>query len=344
MGFIAFKRINQLKNKRFYTIVGFMIGLVIKPDFSFSEDFNFVRDWAPQTELEWKGALAESEVFREISSTLKLSYARVRAHAIFKNNLPAHLGIILDSGWTQSEGFFSAELKTSEGYPAVLFQPLSLLDKGAQPALLSHELTHLVHFQKRPHEAPWVQEGVALLAEYVVTRSFNPALLQGFRHPETSLTEGFEIRHRQAVTPAQTLAQYGHVLQYFAFLYENCGGDALLNFLLNSSAKSSGVAFMDEASAAIVIDAAAPHEVFCDSFEKSFRAFQRARFFPKPYPPSASVISYAMKAAVRVTPPANTDILPPYSARAFYLPETDGRCLGERIFAEPSICFEIRLE
>lgn len=338
-------KINKLQNNLIVILI-FGVSLVFNVTFvaaqSLTSRYDFV--WGPGAtwELRAEGA-APSKALLEI---LKANVGTAVKHPLLRELLPKSFGIILDDSWNTSEGYFSDELKTSTGAPAILLQPQALEQEGGQSNLVIHELTHLVHHQTRPREANWVKEGLALLVEQVVNGYYNRSLINGFELPETSLVDGFTMQHRTSSPQEQTLAQYGHALQYFSYIYKNCGGHELLRYLLKSPSPATGTTFVGEALSHVAAQAALrsePFPSFCKNFENSFYAFQKARFFPKVYPSSSWVISYTLRAKIRDQ--RFQSALLPYTARAYWLGKTQSDCAGEVITfnAEPA-CFEIRLK
>jgi len=326
------------KNKQFHIVIiciGLLLQLFIRNEV-LAKNVNSSYK-VGEISIHFRGANADNETENtRLIQGLNSSLKTVLSSSIFSSNILPAWGIIIDGSFTESEGYFSSELKTPAGLPAILLQRNALINEAGQTRLIAHELFHLMHFQKRPKEADWVQEGLAQLTEYLVTGNFNRSLLSAFTSPETSLTEGFAFHDREQNSKNQTLAQYGHALQYFYYLYRLCGKNELYEILVNSSSQKNGVNFIDEQLK--ILAHTKTLDPICTSFEKSFVAFEHARFFPKVAPSSSYIISADMAATVRPKP--NAIPLPPFSARAFKLQNEQNCSPGIIIDGD---CFEIRL-
>ncbi|MEK6705271.1 MAG: hypothetical protein AABZ06_05740 [Bdellovibrionota bacterium] len=286
-----------------------------------------------------------SVLFRGTSlniTSLKPDLALLKEHPLFKERLPKKWGVIIEGklGDTRTtntssdasgaspvnpptEGYFSPDLKLQENgdpaIPAIMVRESALTIADERLRILTHELTHLVHYFNQPREESWVREGAALLAEYIVTKYQNRALLSGFSIPETSLTADLKV-HENSTESAEEkslrLARYGHVLQYFYYLYHICDQD-ILNKLISrgaSIATQSGIARIDTILKVAASASALPPA--CQDFKTSFVEFQKARFFPKPYPAQAYVLLGNFKATRRSSRLENP---PPFSAQAYPL-------------------------
>ncbi len=219
---------------------------------------------------------------------------------------PERFSILIDGNWKGSSGFSSPELVAPDGSPAILIRPEAAVDPSSF-YLVVHELTHQIHYKTRPHEEAWLREGVALLAEYVLTGKLNPIIREGFRNPESSLTA--------ALDPSKSDyfgSQHGHLIQYFYYLYRLCGQNAFFSKLLTSPSSSTGIAFLDETLRGL--SSSSEIDPICSDFNTSFRAFEIARFSQAPYPKNAYVIMTSDRASVRRMPRD----LPPYSAMAYF--------------------------
>lgn len=266
-------------------------------------------------------------------SSLKLALPEVLSSSFFASRIPAQWGILLDGTWTQSSGFFSDQLKTPEGAPAILLSPSAILGTGSAESLLAHELTHLVHQGNRPQEESWVREGVALLAEWTVTKRYSPALTEAFARPETSLTAPLDPRHLDYADVSKRTAQYGHILQYFIYIYRLCGKQALLDTLLTSPSPKSGIAFLDE-----VLPSMKSASPACANFKDSFRLFSLARFQQDVANPENYVLISGLSSVVRAQAP---DSLPPYSSSAYSL-QDGAHCAAQDIAWGTSRCIRIQ--
>ncbi|MBI3019009.1 MAG: hypothetical protein HYY61_03880 [Deltaproteobacteria bacterium] len=202
-------------------------------------------------------------------------------------------------------------------------------------------MTHLLHHEFRPLEENWIKEGVALLAEYIITGYFNRVLMNGFLDPTTSLISEIDVHENQNKDKTKTLAQYGHILQYFFYIYRLCGKEELFNLLFTSDSKNIGIAFVDEVLKKMDQNNEIKTNPVCSSFEKSFIEFQKARFFPKPTPESSYVIPGNFQAQIQEQKVAT---LAPYSAQVFrFFPQNPTCEQGTTLF-DKNICFQIQLK
>ncbi|MDV2480825.1 hypothetical protein F8E02_02135 [Methanoculleus sp. Wushi-C6] len=93
---------------------------------------------------------------------------------------------------------------------------------------LAHELQHLVHHSRDPHEKTWVNEGCSGYAEFLCFSTENRAKVRAFnRHPDTPLAvaDGRWARSEGEINQAH----YGASLLWTLYLAENYGdrsGDA----------------------------------------------------------------------------------------------------------------------
>lgn len=297
--------------------------------------------WMPQTGL---SSLQSHSLLRVLIPGLK----EAQAHPLFRARLPSSWGVLVDPAWTKTSGFWSDSLVTPSGDPAILLNPEAALDPRLGQSLLVHELTHLVHHRYRPYEENWVREGVALLAETVVTGYFYPGLSAGFEEPETSLIASTDPTRRESAYSAEQSNQYGHLIQFFYYLYRVCGQKPLLDTLLTHGSPETGIAFIDQALN-VAADASenVASEPACRNFDSVFRAFQIARFVGDASEPTGYVVAGSgQQAKVRDKAPAK---LLPYSAAAYL---TSGKCSrpGEIPWPEESgfdgkrRCIRIRLK
>lgn len=88
---------------------------------------------------------------------------------------------------------------------------------------LAHEFFHAVHWIVHKDEPAWLREGLAQVFEtrvYVQGKFNTTNLSAGFSEFSTPLTGEMNV---SAISPAH----YGHLLLYFWYLYQRCGGDTL---------------------------------------------------------------------------------------------------------------------
>jgi hypothetical protein len=281
--------------------------------------------------------LAHEELIR----TLKGSLLKIENHPLFRSRLPAHWGVLIDPDWSRSGGLWSDTLQTPQGDPAVLFNPDTLASSRFGYSSVVHELTHLVHHRYRPREENWVREGVALLAEYVVTQHFYVALRSGFTEPESSLVASTDPTNQDSVYGDERGNQYGHLTQFFYYIYRVCGGDGLFDTLLTDSSDKTGIDFVDYALAKTrASDADVAAEPACAGFEPLFRAFETARFVADSSSASGYVLSGAgYSAAVR----DKRREIPPYSATAYKLASGKKCAKGDRAWGRDR-CIRIKLD
>jgi hypothetical protein len=270
----------------------------------------------------------------QMARVLDEDLVRLQANPWFKGRLPENWGVLIDAHWNLSSGFFSDQLKTSQGLPAVLFSPVALLDEAHVPALLAHELTHLMNEQYRPWEESWVREGLAMMGEWKITGFYSPVLEEGFVRPETSLVAPLDPRDASYARADIRSAQYGQILQYFMYIYRLCGKDALLNELLTSKSKKAGIEFVDE-----VLKGRGSDSPVCGGFEASFRAFSLARLRQNFLSPEEYIVIAPDRSEVRRQALA----LPPYSA-SLYERTRDEPCRPGDPAIDSDRCAEIRLK
>jgi hypothetical protein len=269
-----------------------------------------------------------------MASSLGQSISVIQKNPWFLGRLPDSWGIFIDADWTLSSGFFSDALKTPQGFSAVLFSPVALLDQDHETSLLTHELTHLMHQRLRPQEESWVREGIAMMGEWKVTGFYNPALEEAFALPESSLTAPLDPREAGYADGGLRTAEYGQILQYFMYIYRLCGKDSLLEKLLTSKLPESGAAFMDA-----ILRAQNASSPACQGFEASFRAFSLARFEQSVLNPENFVVLAPYRSIVREKPLP----LPAYSSSAYMRPAGQP-CRADDSSWGATRCIEIRLK
>jgi hypothetical protein len=246
---------------------------------------------------------------------------------------PIKFGVIIDGNWSGSSGFYSPDLQTPDGEPAFLLAPESAtLGADAISALVSHELTHLIHSKIRPSEETWLREGAALLAEYVVTGRLNPIFAVGFKDPESSLIGELHPISRDYFGP-----QHGHLLQYFYYLYRLCGREVLLKYILFSNSDKKGVQFLDQALRDLTKQNST--DIICSDFKTSFVAFEVARFTQSPYTSNGFVTATTNRATIRSLTPVSNEPMEPYSAFAYPKP-----CLLRSDISFDRGCIRIRID
>jgi hypothetical protein len=320
-----------------------------------AESFELVRSFfredqgrvAPLVQLWTRGWKGDSGL---ITSQLMDQVRELEGHWLFEGELPEKFSVLLDGTFTRAAAYWDDTLTAPDGSPAILLTPAAALDISRSDNLLTHEITHHLHHRYRKWEKFWVREGLALLAEKIVTSHFHPSLEEGFLAPESSLTEDMNPRTTQE--PDKSIPEYqmnskrgrtyGHLLQYFYFIYRLCGKDQLFSTLLKSQAPTSGVDFVD--GTLKLMRATSPKiagEVACSGFKESFLQFQKARFSQSPIRPNTWVTANDMKATVRKEPMVLTQ---PYSATAYEVAPPTGCARKEDILLNPMLCLRVRME
>lgn len=296
-------------------------------DLSFTPEVGFfLRDWNPETH----------ETQRQFERMLP----RIQEAPLLSKRLPETWALLIDGRWAKSAGYWSTELKAPDGRPAILLRPQTFL-YGEQGLRLSvHELTHLVHHGLRPHEESWVREGIAMISEFTATGTLSAVMQEGFLTPETSLTAALDPHEADYADSKSRGARYGHILQYFYYLYRLCGKISLFEDLLASPSPAKGVAFIDRTLKDRFKRGDFATDPVCEGFETSFKAFQTARFLQDPMTPSGFVTaSSGTQAQVRQAPAW----IPPYSAMAYRLPPR-AKCLAGDFPWGESRCIRIRMK
>jgi hypothetical protein len=259
------------------------------------------------------------------------------AHPLLAGRVPKHWTLLIDGDLTEIPGYTSEALRGPDASPAITLSRITAQNPTETRAALAHELAHLAHYKFRPGEETWLQEGIALLMEYRILGALNRAFEAGLLEPETSLIAAFDPLSTQPEVREQRLRQYGHLQQYFIYLYRICGGNRFLERVLGAQGESTdlkGIDFLDKTLRAVSAGGAAVSGA-CRDFETSFHAFQRARFNPRPFGPEDSVFPGADAARAR-----GALSLPPFSAGAYRVPGK-GCAQGD----EPlglSLCLRIR--
>lgn len=132
----------------------------------------------------------------------------------------------------------------------------------------AHEYFHALHWILNPDEPAWLKEGLAQLFEtrvYTQGKFNTNHLAAGFASPSTSLID--EIRVDQ-ISPAH----YGHLLMYFWYLYQRCGGEDLFWRLAAPRSETYGILTIESALRARGIT-----KKGCRGFSDSVAEFELAR-------------------------------------------------------------------
>jgi hypothetical protein len=315
-----------------------MLGLIVTAIMVMAEGFALAETETTEGVLEVKSSVPGVSFWiknslldpRRLTSALDEKLPTFIKHPLLAGRLPARFGVIIDGAWTGATGFTSPELKAPDGAPAILLKPSATLESFNGSIVMAHELIHLAHYRLRAEEDSWVREGVALLGEYLVTGSFNSVLALGFSDPETSLTA--IVKPDDPDSRRERAAQYGHVLQFFYYLYRVCGGNELYSGLLTSQDKEQGISFIDG-----LLKKSGSQARSCQGFSQAFHAFELARFSPDFLSKDGYIMFTAFRTPLRQTPPS--DPLPSYSA-AGYVKGADGSC-SPGDFAGSTACVRI---
>ncbi len=341
--FVMTKGIKFEKTCYLYLILSCCITLYCNNLFSKLESIryikssNFLQIWIKN----WDGDSAT------IQNNIEKNFEILSKHFLFHETLPQPLSVIVDGNWKKSSGYWSNQLRAPDNSQALLMTPASILDPNQNLKLFSHELMHLLHYQFRPHEHAWIKEGLALLTEYLVTGYFNSVLEEGFKNPTTSLIH-FKNLDEMDFQIQNELSQYGHVLQYFYFLYRLCGPEHLqdvkatkynerfIEEILKSKSSLAGIEFLDE-----VLRNTQNTNPVCENFDKSFTAFEVARFKKNIMKPDGYILISSHRASLQASPGFD---LPPYSAGAYILPLQQDGCQKNEIPWGERKCIRIRKE
>lgn len=237
-----------------------------------------------------------------------------------KDRLPNVVGVLVDAKWKKTSGYWSSTLVTPTGAPAILINAQTYVNPAERLRLLAHELTHLVHFATNPKEESWVREGLAMLVEFRVTGKLNPVLLAAKTLPETSLMASQDPAAPDFIGLHENTAQYGHVLEYFYYLYRLCGGERVVDALF-AARETAGVLTID-----MVLASVSAPETACANFDSSFTAFSKARFLQSTAKPSSYVWLTGLRATVRESAAELPRPFPRYSSAAYRLGEKEKAC------------------
>jgi len=100
------------------------------------------------------------------------------------------------------------------------------VNPGADRYTLAHEFNHMIHYNYDSDEEIWVDEGLAVYAEYVVYKHHQWSYLDAFfSNPETSLTSW-----------SQDLEHYGASYCFMLYISEKYGGTTTVQKILQDTA------------------------------------------------------------------------------------------------------------
>lgn len=244
------------------------------------------------------------------------------------------ISILIDHEWTKSAGYWSNQLRSPKNTEAFLVTPKALLDETRLKSLLAHELMHLLFYRANPNEESWVREGLALLSEYVVTGNLNPIWNAGLANPERSLLAIHDPGQPDALHVIEQAAQYGHVLQFFFYLYKHCGGD---EFLTEYMKPAKEVGF-------IRLDAILKSISSCEDTKTVFKNFSMARFKNDPAHPELLLYASSRAAVVRKSEEQLPNPMPAYSSGSYFLSKKVKTCPGGDIAWGQRRCIRIQLD
>lgn len=169
---------------------------------------------------------------------------------------------------------FRSDLPTDGGlfvpsrFPLTLQIHSSLILSSDSERTLAHEYFHAIHWIFHSDEPAWLKEGLAQLFETRVFArgKFNTNhLAAGFSTPSTSLVNDIHVN-------AISHAHYGHLLMYFWYLYERCGGEDLFWKLAAARSETYGILTIESALREL-----GSSKKGCGSFSESVAEFELAR-------------------------------------------------------------------
>ncbi|WP_053361154.1 immune inhibitor A domain-containing protein [Bacillus sp. FJAT-27251] len=95
-----------------------------------------------------------------------------------------------------------------------------------------HELQHLIHADNDGDEETWINEGMSTFSEYLGGYGFDDRSINFYLdHPENSLTNWDD--HRDAATGPETIADYGQVQLFTAYMNDKFGREFIRDLALN---------------------------------------------------------------------------------------------------------------
>lgn len=263
--------------------------------------FFYTKQSAAKIVIDTGGQLSE----KALSDNLKKQAKRLP----FKE-LNLKIDVYTDDEWHGTGALFVAPEK--EQPAKIILNPNEKLNSFVLEASLLHELIHVIHYRYRPHEKAWVKEGVSLLGEKIFNQRLHPSFVFASKQPRLSLTH---IPNEHIVNnrnpEEEVFAAYGLTLQYFLFLYNNCGSiDWWANMIMDQS-KKSGVDFIEEF---LVKNFNKETHALCENFKTSFVAFNKARYAPKIWDRARYITPDTLKVSWLDSDPEET--MAPYSAYA----------------------------
>jgi hypothetical protein len=97
-----------------------------------------------------------------------------------------------------------------------------------------HELQHLIHADNDSDEETWLNEGMSTFSEYLGGYGFDDRSINFYLdHPENSLTNWDD--HRSAATGPETIADYGQVQLFTAYMNDKFGREFIRDLALNEN-------------------------------------------------------------------------------------------------------------
>lgn len=132
---------------------------------------------------------------------------------------------ILNARIPGADGYYiSADEYTKQVHPfsnerEIIYVSLGtlLLGGDSYEATLAHELQHMVHWNMRPREDAWVNEGAAELAMRLIGRQTSGGQGSFLSNPDIQLNDWAE-------EPSETVAHYAAAYLFLSYLAERCGG------------------------------------------------------------------------------------------------------------------------
>ncbi len=296
--------------------------------FTYAQNTNFVEK-IHGFHLWTKGAAVGASERLLFNSVLAKALADIKAmDFVVQLQAQGELAVILDASWKHSSAYWDESLRDPKGHRAIVVAPSALSSSWQVKQLLIHEFMHMYHHNLRPHDEGWVQEGVALLSEYVYTGNYNVHIDSGFLFPELSLNTVLQTDQQSSVeNPNLRVALYGQVGLFFIYAFKQCGGMTFYKALFDSkNTEKNGIEFLNKIFSKTNLES-------CSTFPSLFKKFSIARF-------EGSVLPGYLKSPLR----DEKIQLDPYSSSAYKISKGE-QCEDHEIhLKEQNACVRIRLQ
>lgn len=268
--------------------------------------------------------------------------ARLLQIPFYQQHLPKKWSIIFTESLPPNVGGLHHHRHTDpDGNPTVFLSPQNLLVLNNWSPL-AHETFHLIHSIYRPHEEPWLREGLALTAETIFSESLVPYFEMAYDVPTVSLIRPINWNNRSAEETQLRLSHYAHLQLFFLYIYNNCGGLALLEPLTTSLTPEKGVPFLKNIlSALAAVNAGLPTwKPYCQNLNQLHEQFQKAKYQPR-FDLSDGFLVKNPNLRARILEDRPTGKLPPYSAVAYFAkPNTE--CPADTRALSSTVCLKIQ--